>query len=66
MSRKPLTFKQRDITRAIRAVTASGAKVGRIKIETDGTINVFVGDQAANLPDDDREFAEWRAGHGYQ
>jgi len=36
--RKPSKFKQRDLTRAIRAVIAAGMTVDRVWIESDGKI----------------------------
>jgi hypothetical protein len=66
MSRGPSPFRKADITRAIRAITSTGASVGRIEIKPDGTLNVFLAGQAANLPDDERALADFRAAHGYQ
>ena len=49
MKRKPLAFKQRDVTRAIRALQTSGVKCGRIEIKPDGSGNLVV-DTAAVVP----------------
>ncbi len=38
MARRPAPFKQTDITRAVRAVTAAGVDVGRVEISSDGKI----------------------------
>ncbi|MGH6865671.1 MAG: hypothetical protein ACREDO_05785 [Methyloceanibacter sp.] len=38
MSRGPLTFKQRDLTRAIKAALAAGLTVERAWIDVDGKI----------------------------
>ena len=38
MARGPLTFRQRDLTRAIKAALAAGLKVERAYVEVDGRI----------------------------
>jgi hypothetical protein len=43
MARAQLTFRQGDVTRAIRAVEAAGAHVGRIEIDKDGKIVIVTG-----------------------
>jgi hypothetical protein len=43
MARGPAAFKQRDVTRALRATIAAGLGVQRIEIEKDGKIVVFPG-----------------------
>jgi hypothetical protein len=40
MPRGPLTFRQRDVTAAIKAVEASGHQVARVSIGQDGQIIV--------------------------
>ena len=40
MSRGPLTFKQRDLTRAVKAVKKAGG--GKVWIAKDGTIHISV------------------------
>jgi hypothetical protein len=42
MSRGPLTFKQTDLTRAVKAVVAAGVGVSRVEIK-DGTIILVPG-----------------------
>jgi hypothetical protein len=42
MSHGPLTFRQRDIKAAIKAVEAAGHKVARIEIERDGRLVVVL------------------------
>ena len=43
MARGRLAFKQRDLTRALRAVSAAGQPVQRVEIDREGKIIVFVG-----------------------
>ena len=38
MSRRACTFRQQDVTRAIKAVTAAGTKVARVEIDKAGKI----------------------------
>jgi hypothetical protein len=40
MSRGPQTFRQRDVTRAIKAVVAAGVDVLRVEVDKDGRIIV--------------------------
>jgi hypothetical protein len=44
VSRGPSTFKQTDLTRAIRAVEAAGIKVYRVEIDAAGKPVVIIGD----------------------
>lgn len=50
MSRGPHTFKQRDLTRAIKAVAAAGIKNPVAEIDRDGKLRVFGGDNVTHLP----------------
>jgi hypothetical protein len=43
MARGRLAFKQRDLTRALRAVSAAGTPAQRVEIDREGKIVVFVG-----------------------
>jgi hypothetical protein len=40
MSRGPSTFRQQDVTRALRATVAAGIEVERVEIDKDGKIVV--------------------------
>jgi hypothetical protein len=44
MARAPSTFKQRDLTRAIRAVQAAGVVGARVEVGKDGKIVVVLGE----------------------
>jgi hypothetical protein len=60
--RAPCSFRQLDITRAIRAIEASGHKAGRVEIEN-GKIVVTIADESdarvAPVGDDpERDWAE--------
>src|SRR5262249_294823 len=47
MSRAPFTFKQQDVTRALRGTVAAGIVPKRVEIDRNGKIVVIVGDAAA-------------------
>jgi hypothetical protein len=48
MARRPCTFKQQDVTRAVRAVVAAGQQVKRVQVDKDGRIVISTGaDDAA-------------------
>jgi hypothetical protein len=67
MSRGPHTFKQRDLTRAIKAVAAAGIKNPVAEIDRDGKLRVFGGDNVTPLPttapsvDPETALQEWKA-----
>jgi hypothetical protein len=68
MPRRPCSFRQTDLTRAVRAVQAAGCKDARIEIDTDGKITILIGSAAepATVQDNDldRELAAFEARHG--
>ena len=43
MSRGPATFRQSDLTRAIKAAKAAGIEVVRIEVDKDGKIAIITG-----------------------
>lgn len=46
MARGPCTFRQRDVTKAVKAVVAAGCEVARAEIDSGGKIIVIVGKPA--------------------
>jgi hypothetical protein len=59
MSRGSLSFKQTDITRAVKAVVAAGVGVARVEIEKDGKITVVAGNPTETVGKGDSERNEW-------
>jgi hypothetical protein len=60
MARVRLTFRQRDVTAAIRAVEAAGYVIKRVEIERDGRIVIVpVNRRNAELQLDQPELNEW-------
>ncbi len=43
MSRAPCTFRQSDLTRAVKAVRAAGENVARVEVDSTGKIVIIVG-----------------------
>ena len=41
MARAPSTFRQQDVTRAVKAVVAAGVDIARIEIDKAGTIRII-------------------------
>jgi hypothetical protein len=53
MPRGRLTFRERDVTAAIRAAERSGRKVARVRIGQDGSIEVDLEPSNGTTPDPD-------------
>ena len=67
MARAPSTFRQQDVTKAVKAVTAAGVHIARIEIDKSGKIVIITGGGTpAGVQDDDldRELEEFQSRHG--
>jgi hypothetical protein len=49
MARAPSTFRQQDVTRAVKAVTAAGVHIARVEIDKSGKIVIVTGGAKAEL-----------------
>jgi hypothetical protein len=58
MSRAPSTFRQRDLTAAVKAVVAAGLSVARAEVDKDGKIVVVTGNPQ-EAADDGSKANEW-------
>lgn len=58
MARGPCTFKQRDVTKAVRGTVAGGVDVRSVEIHTDGRIVVTAG-KPLELADEGKGGNEW-------
>ena len=58
MARAPSTFRQQDVTRAIKAVAAAGVHIARIEIDKTGKIVIIAAD-ATGRPGEMMEASEW-------
>jgi hypothetical protein len=59
MSRRPSTFRQQDITKALKAAVAAGLHVAGYKINAKGKIEVVIEKSPAQDSSDRREVNEW-------
>jgi len=58
MARAPSTFRQQDVTRAVKAVTAAGVHIARIEIDKSGKIVIVTADPT-DQPGERTEANEW-------
>jgi len=59
MTRRPSTFRKRDLMRAIQAAAASGVPVARVSVDKFGRIDVIFGDPAHNAPTQPNDPNPW-------
>jgi hypothetical protein len=66
MPRAPSTFRQQDVTRAVKAVVKAGVDIARVRVEITkaGSIIVTSVTEPAAQDDLDRELAAFEEGHG--
>lgn len=62
MSRGPYRFKQRELTRAIRAAKAAGVEISTVEIEQSSGNIVIRPANTDSLPSEVRREGEWREG----
>ncbi len=67
MARRACTFKQRDVTRALRAASAAGLHVSRVEFDANGNFGLVTGPSNTSSHDQDdldRELEEFRKRNG--
>ena len=65
MPRARCTFRQRDVTAALKAAIAAGVSVRGVKISAEGDIEVVIGNlQGQDLMTADAELERWRKQRG--
>lgn len=63
MSRNAQTFRQSDLTRALKAAKAAGVDMARARIIRGGEIVIDFGAPKASEADHADAFSKWKAGH---
>ena len=64
MTRRPSTFRQTDVARAVKAAQSAGLAIGKVEVAPDGTIRVIIADVTESAPD--MQFDQWKARHASQ
>ena len=65
MARAPSTFRQADVTKAVKAVRSAGVDIVRVELTKDGSIVIVTAEAQPAVQDDlDRELKEFNARHG--
>lgn len=64
MTRRPSTFRQTDVARAVKAAQTAGLTVGTVEVTSDGTIRVIAAIDSELTPAN--AFDQWKSKHAGQ
>jgi ABC-type branched-subunit amino acid transport system substrate-binding protein len=59
MARAPSTFRQQDVTRAVKGVAAAGVAIARVEIDKAGKIVIVTADASSTRSEDGEGANEW-------
>jgi hypothetical protein len=59
MTRAPATFRQQDVTKAVKAVAAAGVHIARVETDKAGKIVIITTDATENQSGESAEVNEW-------
>ena len=66
MASAPSTFRQRDVTRAVKAVTKAGVNIRRVEIDRAGKIAFITGSETSPQDETSNSLDQWLANHAHQ
>ena len=66
MASAPSTFRQRDVTRAVKAVTKAGVNIRRVEIDRAGKIAIITGSETSPQDETSNSLDQWLANHAHQ
>ena len=66
MASAPSTFRQRDVTRAVKAVTKAGVNIRRVEIDRAGKIAIITGSETSPQDEISNSLDQWLANHAHQ
>jgi len=64
VTRRPSTFRQTDVARAVKAAQTAGLTVGTVEVTSDGTIRVIAASASELTPAN--SFDQWKSKHAGQ